>query len=87
MNTYEFNSMRKDKKPELIKARITVYNCGKYGRPDEFIAIIKPEYFKNGNIKKTDFTIIEELETIKKGYNYGGIVASSAVISEIIEIL
>ena len=87
MNAYEFNSMCKDKKPELIKARITVYNGGRYGRPDEFIAIIKPEYFKNGNIKKTDFTIIEELETIKKGYNYGGNATSSAVISEIIDIL
>ena len=87
MSAYEFNSICKDKKPELIKARITVYNGGKYGRPDEFIAIIKPEYFKNGNIKKTDFTIIEELETIKKGYNYGGNATSSAVISEIIEIL
>lgn len=87
MNTYEFNLMRKDKKLELIKARITVYNGGRYGRPDEFIAIIKPEYFKNGNIKKTDFTIIEELETIKKGYNYGGIAATSAVISEILGVL
>lgn len=87
MNAYEFNLICKDKKPELIKARITVYNGGRYGRPDEFIAIIKPEYFKNGKIKKTDFTIIEELERIKKGYNYGGIAASSAVISEILEVL
>lgn len=87
MNAYEFNSMCKDRKHELIKARITVYNGGKYGRPDEFIAIIKPEYFKNGNIKKSNFTIIEELETIKKGYNYGGNATSSAVISEILGVL
>lgn len=86
MNAHEFNLIT-NQKPEKIKARITVYNGGRYGRPDEFIAIIKPEYFKNGNIKKSDFTIIEELETIKKGYNYGGIATSSVVISEIIEIL
>lgn len=87
MNAHEFNLMIKDQKPEMIKARITVYNGGRYGRPDEFIAIIKPEYFKNGNIKKTDFTIIEELERIKKGYNYRGTAASSAVISEILGVL
>jgi hypothetical protein len=87
MNVYEFNLIYKIKKPELIKARITVYNGGKYGRPDEFIAIIKPEYFKNGNIKKSNFTIIEKLQTIKQGYNFRGSAISSAVISEIIEIL
>ena len=42
-------------KPAKVKARIKIYHGGKYGRTGEKICIIKPEYFKNGNMKTTRF--------------------------------
>ena len=54
-----------------VKACIQEWNGGKWGRMGEYIAIITPRFFKNGNLKKTDFVEHEVLEVIKKGYNYG----------------
>jgi len=54
----------------MIKARIKTWSGGKYGRCGEYIAIVQPEYFKNGKIKKTDFKVIKTLGTVKKGYHH-----------------
>lgn len=51
-----------------MKAIIRVYNGGKYGRMGEYIADITPAYFKNGNMKKTDFKVNKIIEVTKKGY-------------------
>lgn len=51
-----------------MKAIIRVYNGGKYGRMGEYIADITPAYFKNGNMKKTGFTVNRVIEVTKKGY-------------------
>ena len=72
--------------PKAIKAEITEYNGGKYGRSGQYIAIVKPQYFKNGNLKKTDFTVVEKIEEIKKGYGYGSATHTEA-ITDILEIL
>lgn len=53
-----------------VKALIETYSGGKYGRPGKYIAIVEPQFFKNGNMKKTGFTVIEKIETIKKGYHH-----------------
>ena len=69
-----------------VKAKIGVYNGGRYGRNGEYIAVIEPRFFKNGNMKKSDFKVIETLEITKKGYNYGNAPCSES-IKEIIEVL
>lgn len=53
-----------------VKARIKTYAGGKWGRSGEYIAIVKPEFFKNGNMKKSNFTVVATLEVIKKGYHH-----------------
>lgn len=35
-----------------IKALIREFNGGRYGRSGEYIAIVEPQLFKNGKIKK-----------------------------------
>lgn len=53
-----------------VKALIKCYSGGKYGRIGEYIAIVEPKFFKNGNMIKTGFHVVEILETIKKGYHF-----------------
>lgn len=53
-----------------VKAIIETYSGGRYGRSGEYIAIVEPQFFKNGNMKKTNFNVVETLETIKKGYRH-----------------
>lgn len=53
-----------------VKARIKTCAGGKWGRNGEYIATIEPKFFKNGNIKKSDFRVIEVLEIVKKGYHH-----------------
>ena len=72
--------------PVKVKARIREFNGGKYGRSGEYIAIIEPEYFKNGNYKKGSFRVVERLETIKKGYGYGSCTHSEQ-IADILEVI
>lgn len=72
--------------PTRVKAVIREYNSGRYGRMGEYIAIVEPQYFKNGNIKKSGFTVIETIEQIKKGYGYGNC-KHSEVIHDILEII
>lgn len=55
---------------KTVKARIKTYNGGKFGKSGEYVAIIIPKYFKNGNLKKSDFEVVEVLEIIKKDYGY-----------------
>lgn len=52
--------------PTRVKARVKEFNGGQYGRGGEYIAVIQPEYFKNGRYKKQSFKVIETIETIKK---------------------
>ena len=66
------NEIMQEKRPEKVLAIINEYNGGKWGRSGQYAAIIKPHYFKNGNIKRQSFTVVEVVETIKKGYGYGG---------------
>lgn len=86
MLSTEMEKRLKEEQPEKVKAKINEYNGGKYGRSGQYIAIIKPEYFKNGNIKAQSFTVIEKVETIKKGYNYGTATHSES-ICDVLEIL
>lgn len=53
-----------------VKATIETWSGGKYGRPGEYVAIVEPYFFKNGNMKKTGFRVIKTLEIIKKGYHH-----------------
>lgn len=64
-----------------MKARIREWNGGQYGKMGEYIAEIEPQYFKNGNIKKSKFDISEIYETIKKGYGYRGSSKSYQIVS------
>lgn len=57
-------------KEKLLKVKFTTWNGGKKGKGGEYIAIIKPRYFANGNIKKSDFAVVKILETIKKEYRH-----------------
>lgn len=64
-----FEDFRKEKMTgETVKAVIEEYNGGRYGRKGEYVAIIKPKFFKNGGIIRSNFDVVEKLETIKKGY-------------------
>lgn len=72
--------------PKRIKAVIREFNGGRYGKSGEYVAIVEPEYFKNGNYKKQTFRTIEVLEVRKKGYGYGNC-NHSEQIADIIEIL
>ena len=74
------------KQPERIIARIREFNGGRYGRTGESIAIIEPEYFKNGEVKHSIFRRIETLETLKKGYSYAGASHNEQII-EILEVV
>ena len=69
---------------ETVKAVIEEYNGGRYGRKGEYVAIIKPEFFKNGKIIRSNFKVIERLETIKKGYAASGNATHSERIGSII---
>ena len=62
-------------------ARIKEFNGGRYGKTGEYIAEIKPEYFKNGNIKRSVFTVLDIKETIKKGYGYGNASKAWQIVS------
>ena len=75
-----------ESKPSKVKAIIREYNGGKYGRTGEYIAIVKPHYFKNGNYKKQSFDVVEVIEVIKKGYGYSGC-NHSEQIADILEIV
>lgn len=66
----------------LKYAQINVYNGGRYGRKEVYTAIIKPHYFKNGNVKQTQFTEVKRLQTIQSGYNYRGMATQSATIAK-----
>lgn len=68
-----------------VIAKINEWNGGNYGRSGQYVAIIEPEYFKNGKMKKTGFKVIEHLETIKNGNRYNGALHSES-IGEIIYI-
>jgi len=69
-----------------IKARIKTFAGGLYGRSGEYIAIVRPQFFKNGNMKKTKFTVIETLEVIKKGYHHH-CAKYSETIDEVLEVV
>ena len=72
--------------PEKIKAVIQEFNGGKYGKMGEYVAIVKPQYFKNGNMKKSGFTVDKIIETRKKGYGYSGC-AHAERIAKVLEII
>lgn len=72
--------------PKTVIAKIREFNGGRYGRMGEYIAKVKPEYFKNGNVKSTIFTKLETLETIKKGYRCSNAKQSEQIVL-IIEIV
>lgn len=59
---------------KLLKVRIVEWYGGRVvgiNRTGEYIAIIKPQYFKNGDLMRTRFTVVKVLETIKNGYGCG----------------
>ena len=63
---------KEDMTGETVKAIIKEYNGGRYGRKGEYLAVIKPKFFKNGGIIRSNFEVVERLETIKKGYRASG---------------
>lgn len=83
--THEVSVAMKSR-PSKVKAVVNQYNGGKYGRSGQYIAIIEPEYFKNGNYKKQSFNVVEVLKVVKKGYGYGNC-NHSEQIADILEIL
>ena len=81
-----FEDFRKENMTgETVKAIIQEYNGGKYGRMGEYVAIIKPCFFKNGKIIRSQFEVVETLETLKKGYRYGNATYSERIGTIIIE--
>ncbi len=72
-------------KEKTYLAKISVWFGGKYGRMGEYIAEIKPKFFKNGNMKKSDFTVVKEVETIKEGYRACISATKTETIKEIIK--
>lgn len=75
----------KEENEMKVKARIKTYAGGRWGRNGEYIAIVEPKFFKNGNIKKSDFRVIEVLEVVKKGYHHQ-CARYSESIDEVIEV-
>ena len=75
---------KEDMRGDTIKAVIEEYNGGKYGRKGEYLAIIKPRFFKNGGIIRSNFEVVERLETIKKGYAASGNATHAERIGSII---
>lgn len=69
-----------------IKALIREYNGGRYGKMGEYIAIVEPQLFKNGKIKKSGFKLIKYIETVKSGYRYGNATHNES-IREVLEVL
>lgn len=90
MTIEEFNTInRKNRtRPEKIRARVVEFNGGYWGRPGEYIADLAPQYFKNGNVKKTDFNVVNPntIERIKKGYRANCNASHSESIIEIMAI-
>lgn len=68
-----------------MKAIIREYNGGKWGRMGEYIADITPQYFKNGNMKKTGFRVNKVYEVTKKGYRVNCNATHTESIWKIIE--
>ena len=68
-----------------VKAIIREYNGGRYGRMGEYVAIIEPAFFKNGEMKKTGFSVIEKLEVTKNGYRANGNATHTESIYKVIE--
>ena len=66
-----------------IIAKINEWNGGNYGKSGQYVAIVEPELFKNGKMKKTGFKEIERLETLKDGFRCRG-ASHSESISEVI---
>lgn len=70
---------------EKVKARIYEWNGGRNGTPGEYIAIVCPRLGKNGKELKTAPKVLEIIDTIKKGYNYGGLCAKTITIKEYLQ--
>lgn len=70
----------------IVKALLTEYNGGKHGKTGERIAIVKPQFFKNGKMKKSGFEELQEVEVIKKGYRFGT-ANHNEVITKVIEVI
>lgn len=58
------------KMPSKVKALINEYNGGKWGRDGQYIAIIEPKYYNNGDYARHLFKVVEVLEVVKQGYRY-----------------
>lgn len=69
-----------------IKARIQTFNSGSKGRSGEYIAIVKPQLFKSGKMKKTQFEVVEILETTRKEWGAHGC-HHSETIAEVLEVI
>ena len=67
----------------LKYAQINVHNGGRNGCKEVYTAIIKPHYFKNGKVKKTQFTEVKRLQTLQSGYNYHRTATQSASIAKL----
>lgn len=70
---------------DKVKARIYERNGGRNGTPGEYIAIVCPRLGKNGKELKTAPKVLEIIDTIKKGYNYGGLCAKTITIKEYLQ--
>lgn len=53
-----------------IFAQVAEYYGGAYSRPRRTLALIEPEFFKNGNMKSGSFTVIKEIAVLENGYHY-----------------
>lgn len=48
---------------------VKVFGNSRYNRNGMYYAIIEPEFFKNGKMKKTGFKEVERLSVIKDWYD------------------
>lgn len=63
-----------------VIAIVSIFSTGRYGRNGLMKCEIKPQYFKNGEMKKTKFDIIKEIEYYKKPYSYGNAKVSYSIV-------
>lgn len=50
-------------------ATVSYFWGGRWSKPEIDLCIIKKHFFRNGNEKRGEFDVVQELKTIQKGYH------------------
>ena len=74
-------------KPRRIIAKIREINGGRHGRTGESVAVVEPEYFANGEIKRSVFRRINTINVLKVPFSPKKNTKHYEQIIEVIEII